>query len=281
MNIHDSIAKIFSYNSQSIFLKKYIHEDIMEIKDKTIIITGAARGLGAAMAKRLASHNCKLGLIDLDKDSISDTASACESAGAKVICISADVTKEDDVANAYAQVVDEMGPLVGSINNAGITRDGLLVKFKDGEFVKRMSLEEWQAVIDINLTGVFLCGREAAQHMIEGGQGGVIINISSVARHGNFGQTNYSATKAGVQSMAVVWAKELSKYGIRVNSIAPGFINTEMVAGMPDNVKEKLSKMVPVGRIGEPDEVAQAAEFIFANDYYSGRCVDLDGAQRM
>lgn len=281
MNIHDSIAKIFSYNSQSIFLKKYIHEDIMEIKDKTIIITGAARGLGAAMAKRLASHNCKLGLIDLDKDSIADTASACESAGAKVMCISADVTKEDDVANAYAQVVDEMGPLVGSINNAGITRDGLLVKFKDGEFVKRMSLEEWQAVIDINLTGVFLCGREAAQHMIEGGQGGVIINISSVARHGNFGQTNYSATKAGVQSMAVVWAKELSKYGIRVNSIAPGFINTEMVAGMPDNVKEKLSKMVPVGRIGEPDEVAQAAEFIFANDYYSGRCVDLDGAQRM
>ena len=281
MNIHDSIAKIFGYNSQSIFLKKYIHEDIMEIKDKTIIITGAARGLGAAMAKRLASHNCKLGLIDLDKDSIADTASACESAGAKVMCISADVTKEDDVANAYAQVVDEMGPLVGSINNAGITRDGLLVKFKDGEFVKRMSLEEWQAVIDINLTGVFLCGREAAQHMIEGGQGGVIINISSVARHGNFGQTNYSATKAGVQSMAVVWAKELSKYGIRVNSIAPGFINTEMVAGMPDNVKEKLSKMVPVGRIGEPDEVAQAAEFIFANDYYSGRCVDLDGAQRM
>ena len=253
----------------------------MDIKDKTIVITGAARGLGAAMAKRLATHNCKLGLIDLDKDSIADTASACEEAGAQVICVSGDMTKEDDVANAYAEVVDQMGPLVGSINNAGITRDGLLVKFKDGEFVKRMSLEEWQAVIDINLTGVFLCGREAAQHMIEGEQGGVIINISSVARHGNFGQTNYSATKAGVQSMAVVWAKELSKYGIRVNSIAPGFINTEMVAGMPDNVKEKLSKMVPVGRIGEPDEVAQAAEFIFMNDYYSGRCVDLDGAQRM
>ena len=253
----------------------------MDIKDKTIVITGAARGLGAAMAKRLATHNCKLGLIDLDKDSIADTASACEEAGAQVICVSGDMTKEDDVANAYTEVVDQMGPLVGSINNAGITRDGLLVKFKDGEFVKRMSLEEWQAVIDINLTGVFLCGREAAQHMIEGEQGGVIINISSVARHGNFGQTNYSATKAGVQSMAVVWAKELSKYGIRVNSIAPGFINTEMVAGMPDNVKEKLSKMVPVGRIGEPDEVAQAAEFIFMNDYYSGRCIDLDGAQRM
>ena len=162
-----------------------------------------------------------------------------------------------------------------------MTRDGLLVKFKDGEFVKRMSLEEWQSVIDLNLTGVFLCGREAAQLMIESESKGVIINISSIARHGNFGQTNYSATKAGVQSMAVVWAKELSKYGIRVNSIAPGFINTEMVASMPENVLEGLAKMIPLGRIGEPDEVAKAAEFIFENDYYSGRCIDLDGAQRL
>jgi Dehydrogenases with different specificities (related to short-chain alcohol dehydrogenases) len=140
-------------------------------------------------------------------------------------------------------------------------------------------LEDWQQYIHKG-TGVHLCGREAPLQRIEGGQGGVIINISRVARHGNFGQTNYSATKAGVQSMAVVWAKELSKYGIRENSIAPGIINTEMGAGMPDNVKEKLSKRVPVGRIGEPDEVAQAAEFILMNDYYSGRSVDLDGAQR-
>ena len=253
----------------------------MDIENKTIIITGAARGLGASMAKRLAAHKCKLGLIDLDKESITDTAAACEAAGAEVRCVAADVTKEDDVASSYAEVVSELGPLSGSINNAGITRDGLLVKFKDGEFIKRMSLEDWQAVIDLNLTGVFLSGREAAQHMIEGGSGGVIINISSVARHGNFGQTNYSATKAGVQSMAVVWAKELSKHRIRVNSIAPGFINTEMVAGMPDHVKEGLTKMVPIGRIGEPDEVAKAAEFIFMNDYFSGRCIDLDGAQRL
>ena len=111
--------------------------------------------------------------------------------------------------------------------------------------------------------------------------GRIIFTSSSSGVFGNFGQTNYSATKAGVQSMAVVWAKELSKYGIRVNSIAPGFINTEMVAGMPDNVKEKLAKMVPAGRIGEPDEVAKAAEFIFMNEYYSGRCIDLDGAQRL
>ena len=193
----------------------------------------------------------------------------------------ADVTQEEDVASTYRKIVTDLGPLYGAINNAGITRDGLLVKFKDGAFEKKMPLEDWQAVININLTGVFLCGREAAQLMIESGSKGVIINLSSIARHGNFGQTNYSATKAGVQAMAVVWAKELSRYGIRVNSIAPGFINTEMVAAMPDKVKESLAAMNPLKRIGEPEEVAEAAEFIFQNDYYSGRCIDLDGALRL
>ena len=253
----------------------------MDIENKTIIITGAARGLGAAMAKRLATHKCKLGLIDLEQESMNGTKEACEAAGAEVMTYAGDVTQEEDVASTYRQIVADLGPLSGAINNAGITRDGLLVKFKDGAFEKKMPLEDWQSVININLTGVFLCGREAAQLMIESGSKGVIINISSIARHGNFGQTNYSATKAGVQAMAVVWAKELSRYGIRVNSIAPGFINTEMVAAMPDKVKEGLAAMNPLKRIGEPEEVAQAAEFIFQNDYYSGRCIDLDGALRL
>ena len=253
----------------------------MDIENKTIIITGAARGLGAAMAKRLATHKCKLGLIDLEQESMNGTKEVCEAVGAEVMTYAGDVTQEEDVTSTYRQIVSDLGPLYGAINNAGITRDGLLVKFKDGAFEKKMSLEDWQAVININLTGVFLCGREAAQLMIESGSKGVIINISSIARHGNFGQTNYSATKAGVQAMAVVWAKELSRYGIRVNSIAPGFINTEMVAAMPDKVKESLAAMNPLKRIGEPEEVAEAAEFIFQNDYYSGRCIDLDGALRL
>ena len=253
----------------------------MDIENKAIIITGAARGLGAAMAKRLAAHKCKLGLIDLDQESINATKEACASLGAEVMAYAADVTCEEDVTATFRQIVADLGPLYGAINNAGITRDALLVKFKDGKFEKKMSLEDWQAVINVNLTGVFLTGREAAQLMIESDTKGVIINISSIARHGNFGQTNYSATKAGVQAMAVVWAKELSRYGIRVNAIAPGFINTEMVAAMPDNVKEKLAAMIPLKRIGEPDEVAEAAEFIFQNDYFSGRCIDLDGASRM
>ena len=253
----------------------------MDIENKTFIITGAARGLWAAMAKRLATHKCKLGLIDLEQESMNGTKEACEAVGAEVMTYAGDVTQEEDVTSTYRQIVADLGPLYGAINNAGITRDGLLVKFKDGAFEKKMSLEDWQAVININLTGVFLCGREAAQLMIESGSKGVIINISSIARHGNFGQTNYSATKAGVQAMAVVWAKELSRYGIRVNSIAPGFINTEMVAAMPDKVKESLAAMNPLKRIGEPEEVAEAAEFIFQNDYYSGRCIDLDGALRL
>ena len=253
----------------------------MDIENKTIIITGAARGLGAAMAKRLATNKCKLGLIDLEQESMNVTKEACEAVGAEVMTYAADVTHEEDVVSTYRQIVSYLGPLYGAINNAGITRDALLVKFKDGKFEKKMSLEDWQAVINVNLTGVFLTGREAAQLMIESDTKGVIINISSIARHGNFGQTNYSATKAGVQAMAVVWAKELSRYGIRVNAIAPGFINTEMVAAMPDNVKEKLAAMIPLKRIGEPDEVAEAAEFIFQNDYFSGRCIDLDGASRM
>ena len=253
----------------------------MDIENKTIIITGAARGLGAAMAKRLATNKCKLGLIDLEQESMNDTKEACEAVGAKVMTYAADVTHEEDVVSTYRQIVADLGPLYGAINNAGITRDALLVKFKDGKFEKKMSLEDWQAVINVNLTGVFLSGREAAQLMIESGTKGVIINISSIARHGNFGQTNYSATKAGVQAMAVVWAKELSRYGIRVNAIAPGFINTEMVAAMPDKVKENIAATIPLKRIGEPDEVAEAAEFIFQNDYFSGRCIDLDGASRM
>lgn len=253
----------------------------MDLNNKTIVITGAARGLGAAMAKRLASHKCGLALVDLDADSIAATAAACEEAGATVKTYGANVAAEDDVVALFDQVVADFGGVDGLVNNAGITRDGLLVKFRDGEFVAKMSLEQWQQVIDVNLTGVFLCGREAAQRMIECGSKGVIVNISSISRAGNMGQTNYAAAKAGVQSMAVVWAKELARYGIRAASIAPGFINTEMVAGMKEEARNKLTSGIPLRRMGEPDEIASTVEFIFENDYVSGRCFEIDGALRL
>jgi len=253
----------------------------MELKDKVIVITGAARGLGAAMAKRLAKHGSKLALVDLEESSLADVAKACSDAGAAVSTYGANVADEARVEALFSQIVADHGGLHGLVNNAGITQDSLLVKFKDGELVSKMTLKQWQAVIDVNLTCVFLCGREAAQHMVQLGSKGVIINISSISRAGNMGQTNYAASKAGVQSMAVVWAKELSRYGIRVGAIAPGFINTEMVAGMKPEAREKLTSGIPLKRMGEPDELAQAVEFIFSNDYFSGRCIDLDGGLRL
>jgi 3-oxoacyl-[acyl-carrier protein] reductase len=253
----------------------------MDLENKTIVITGAARGLGAAMAKRLAAHRSRLALVDLDADNIANTASACEEAGATVKTYGANVAKEQDVIELFQQIARDFDSLDGLINNAGITKDALLVKYKDGETLSKMTLDQWQAVIDVNLTGTFLCGREAAQRMIESGSKGVIINISSISRAGNMGQTNYAATKAGVQAMAVAWAKELARYGIRAAAIAPGFINTEMVASMKESAREKLTAGIPLRRMGEPDEIARTVEFIFQNDYISGRCIDVDGGLRL
>jgi 3-oxoacyl-[acyl-carrier protein] reductase len=253
----------------------------MDLKDKIIVITGAARGLGAAMAKRFATKGCKLALIDLDAASISDTVSACESSASAVKAYGANVADENQVIELFKQIVADLGGLDGLVNNAGITRDALLVKYKDGEVVSKMSLEQWQAVIDVNMTGVFLCGREAAEHMIKLSSKGVIVNISSISRAGNMGQTNYSAAKAGVQAMAVTWGKELARYGIRTGSVAPGFINTEMVAGMKPEAREKLTAGIPLKRMGEPDEIAKAVEFIFDNDYFTGRIIEVDGLLRL
>ncbi len=253
----------------------------MDLQGKTIVITGAARGLGAAMAKRLAARRPKLALVDLGADTLADTAAACRELGAEVKTYGANVAKEADVVALFDNIVRDCGGVDGLVNNAGITRDALLVKFADGKLAAKMTIEQWQAVIDVNLTGVFLCGREAAQRMIEGSRKGCIINISSISRAGNMGQTNYSAAKAGVAAMAVAWAKELSRYGIRVAAIAPGFINTEMVAGMKPEAREKLAAGIPLKRIGEPDEIASTVEFILQNDYVSGRVLEIDGALRL
>ncbi len=253
----------------------------MDLRGKTILITGAGRGLGAAMARRLAERGANLALLDLDERGLVAVRDECRALGARVETYSANVAVEHEIIGAFDRVVADFGGLAGSIANAGILRDGLLVKAKDGEVTGKLSLEQWQAVIDVNLTGVFLCGREAAERMIRGGKGGSIINISSLSRAGNFGQSNYSAAKAGVAALTVVWAKELARYGIRVNAIAPGFIKTEMVAGMKPEILEKMAAGIPVQRLGDPDEVASAAEFIFANDYVNGRVVEVDGGQRL
>jgi 3-oxoacyl-[acyl-carrier protein] reductase len=254
----------------------------MDLAEKTIVITGGARGIGAAMAKRLAAAGSKLALVDLDEDTLAAIVGECQNVGAAdVRTYKVNVANEQEVESLFASVAADFGELHGLVNNAGITRDALTVKYKDGEQVSKMSLEQWQAVIDVNLGGVFLCGREAAAKMIELGCQGCIINISSISRVGNIGQANYSAAKAGVQALAVVWAKELARYGIRAASVAPGFIGTEMVMAMKPEAREKLTAHIPAQRIGDPDEVAHVVQHIFENDYINGRCIDVDGALRL
>lgn len=254
----------------------------MNIKGSTFAITGAGRGLGAAIAARLAGKGASLALIDIDRGSLDKVADQCKTGGAEQTrCYDVNVTDEASVETLFDDITRDFGALHGLVNNAGVTRDALLVKHKDGELVSKMSLQQWQTVIDVNLTGVFLCGREAAAQMIQTESRGCIINISSVSRHGNMGQTNYSASKAGVESMAVVWAKELARYGIRAASIAPGFIRTEMVQSMKPEALQKLTAALPLGAMGEPDHIASTVEFIFENDYVSGRCIEVDGALRV
>ena len=253
----------------------------MKLENSVIVITGAARGLGAAMARGVASRGAIPVLVHLDDESLGNTRQACEASGAEVGCYGADVSRETEVERLFERAVADFGRLDALINNAGILRDGLLVKARDGEIVDKLSLEQWQAVIDVNLTGVFLCGREAAAHMIRLRNRGCIINLSSVSRAGNFGQTNYSASKAGVAALTVVWAKELARYGIRVNAIAPGFVKTEMVASMRPEILEKLAAGIPAGRLCEPEEIAHAAIYLLENDYMNGRVLDIDGGSRL
>jgi 3-oxoacyl-[acyl-carrier protein] reductase len=251
----------------------------MKIADSRVIITGAARGLGRAMARTLASQGARIGLIDLDAERLERVHD--ELPGSGHARVTASVTDEADVDRAFTRLTKDLGGLDVLINNAGITRDGLLVKASEGRITERMSLAAWQQVIDVNLTGVFLCGRAAASHLVEAGRGGLIINISSISRAGNFGQTNYSASKAGVAAMSVTWAGELARYGIRSVSLSPGFTRTELVEAMPEKAIARITARIPAGRLAAPEEMASTVRFIIENDYINGRDLAVDGGLRL
>jgi 3-oxoacyl-[acyl-carrier protein] reductase len=253
----------------------------MELQDKVIVVTGGGQGLGRAMAEELAKDGAKFALIDLNPELLAESVALVEAAGSQAKAYVANVSVESEVESTFKQIVSDFGGIDGLINNAGILRDGMFVKAKDGVVAAKMSLEQFQSVIDVNLTGVFLCGREAAVHMIEGRRKGVIINMSSVARAGNMGQTNYSAAKSGVVAMTVTWARELGRHGIRVGAIAPGVIRTAMTDAMKPEARERLLKLKPVGRLGEADQIAHTAKYIFENDFFTGRVVEVDGGISM
>ena len=252
----------------------------MDIENKVIVITGAAQGLGKTFANDLAARKARLALADINMEQLEQVRGACEEAGIEARAYELNVADEPAVEKLFEQVVVDFGTVDVLINNAGITRDGLMARKKDEE-IKKMSLANWQAVIDVNLTGTFLCGREFFVKLLEQKKPGVCINISSISRSGNLGQSNYTATKAGVAEMTVTWAKEMARHGIRVGAIAPGYINTEMVAAIREDVKQKIIEQIPIRRLGDPSEISHSVFFILENDYFTGRVIECDGGLRV
>ena len=252
----------------------------MIIKDNVFVITGAARGLGFEMAKDLASAGGKLALVDMNQQGLEQAAASLREYGVEIRCYTANVAIEADVIAAFDSIQQDFGQIDGLVNNAGITRDALLVKQRNGETIK-LTLEAWQQVIDVNLTGVFLCGREAAAKMVENGRKGVIVNISSISRDGNIGQSNYSAAKAGVAALTATWGKELARHGIRCGAVAPGFANTEMVQNIPEKILDKLIAEIPLRRLAEPAEIAHSVRYIIENDYFTTRVLAIGGGMQV
>ena len=256
----------------------------MQIKDKVVVVTGGAQGIGLAIAEHFARQGAKLVLGDIKQEELDSAVAALGKLGAQAIGVLTNVAKEADAENLMKKAVEKFGRLDVAILNAGILRDGLLLKVdkETGKVAKKMPLEQWQMVIDVNLTGVFLTGREAAAQMVNCGNGGVLVLMSSIAGGGNFGQTNYAATKAGVRAMTVTWARELARYSIRAMSVAPGFIGTAMVKrDMKQDALDMLLKRVPAGRLGEPEEVALMCQYIVENDFATAECWGIHGGMRL
>lgn len=251
----------------------------MDIQGSRFLVTGGASGMGRNFVLNLARLGADVAFCDLGVDAIAAVEAEGASLPGRVLGFSADVSKEDEVISLIQRAAEALGGLNGLVNNAGIFRDGLLIKpDRETGAIKKMSLDQWNRVLAVDLTGPFLCTREFAAHCVSTGtKPAVIVNISSVSRHGNIGQSNYSAAKAGLVADTKLWAGELARYGIRVGAVAPGFIDTPILQGMRPEVLEATLKGVPLRRAGSQDEIFLAVRFIVECDYFTGRCVDVDG----
>lgn len=248
----------------------------MKLEDLKIIVTGAARGMGAHFACRLHELGAQVAAGDVDEAGLAELPAGIHRRRL-------DVANDQDVAGFVAWAADSMGGLNGLINNAGIIRDALLVrKNRDTGAVERLSRKDWDSVLAVNLTGATMMAQEVLAHMLERDvTGGVIINISSIARHGSRGQSNYVAAKAALAANTQTWMREFSRYGIRVGAIAPGLIETPMTAGMNEKALERLRASVPLGRIGKPEDIFVAVKFIIECDFFTGQTIDVDGGGAM
>ncbi len=246
---------------------------------KVVIVTGGCAGIGRATVMRFASEGARVAVWDIQENGAEEVLAAVSEAGGEGLFGAVDVTDGTAVEGAVAEVVEKWGGIDVLVNNAGIVRDAQLVKWRGDEPVAVMSEEVFDSVVSVNLRGVFLCTRAVVPHLIRGG-GGVILNASSVVGlYGNFGQTNYVATKAGVIGMTKGWARELGRYGIRSNAVAPGFIATEILQAMPEKVLESLVGHTPLGRMGKPEEVAEAYVWLASDaaSFITGTVLSVDG----
>ncbi|MFZ3387100.1 MAG: 3-oxoacyl-[acyl-carrier-protein] reductase [Candidatus Hydromicrobium sp.] len=243
----------------------------MRLKDKVAIITGGARGIGKKISQTFLKEGASVYIFDVNEEEGARTVGELQPAyDGKVIFFKVDITDEKNVEQSIEKIIEAEGRIDILVNNAGITRDNLIL---------RMSLEDWKKVIDINLTGAFICSKHTVKYMVKN-RSGKIINISSIVGvHGNVGQSNYSSSKAGIIGLTKTLARELAGSNILVNAIAPGYIETEMTKKLSDKIKEKLMEQIPTGRLGSVDDVAKTALFLASDDsnYITGTVINLDG----
>jgi 3-oxoacyl-[acyl-carrier protein] reductase len=244
----------------------------MELGDLRVLVTGAARGLGKSAVSFLLQQGAKVGAVDVNADGLSKLQS--EYHQGELYPYVADVSNEEDVRSAVYRANRDLGQVNALVNCAGIYLDGLIVR----EGGIKFPLTQWRKVIDVDLTGTFLMTREVAAAMLSSKtRRGVIVNIASISRHGNIGQSPYSAAKAGVVADCRVWARELAPHGIRVAAISPGLIDTPILAAMAPTTLKNYIERIPLGRLGKPEEVNAALRFVIECDYFTGECVEING----
>jgi len=246
---------------------------------RTAVVTGAARGIGAATARRLGNDGFAVGVLDLDEQTCKDTVAAIEAAGGRALAVGVDVSDAEQVRAAVSRVADELGAPTVLVNNAGITRDNLLFKMTD---------QDWDAVLAVHLRGSFLMSREVQRHMTQAGWGR-IVNLSSTGALGNRGQANYATAKAGLQGFTKTLAIELGKFGVTVNAIAPGFIVTDMTRATAERIgmsfedfQQAAVSQIPVGRVGRPEDIAATASFLVSEEagFISGQVIYVAGGPK-
>ena len=246
----------------------------MKLQDSVIAITGGGQGLGRAMGEYLAAKGAKIALIDLMPEKLDEAVTACVAAGAEARSYVCNVAKEEEVEKTFEAIVKDFGHLNGLVNNAGITRDNLLMRMKD---------DEWDDIINTNLTSIFRLSKACLRGMMKAKRGRFISIASVVGASGNAGQTNYAAAKAGIMGFSKSLAREVASRGITVNVVAPGFIATDMTKGLPDEQKDALLTSIPLNRLGSPEDIAAAVAFLASpgGAYVTGETLHVNGGMYM